>query len=744
MDVTVNNALATWDLLEKHLESFSAAWEQGEPPPLAEHLPAGPPVLRKLALVEMIKVDLEYRAASQQLLQLEQYLTEFPELVDSAGPPCDLIYEEFHVRRANGESIAPSEYYRRFPQRRDELERLLGVGDVSQTTALYAERRPQDLHVGDTIDDFNLMARLGQGAFGAVFLAWQQSMGRLVALKASADKGQEARTLAQLDHQNIIRVYDQRRLPEKKLRLVYMQFASGGTLAEVVSCIRMLIPEDRSGRHLVECVQQSSEKAGMGPTVDPRTLESLAQQSWPEVVGQLGIQLAQALDYAHRQGILHRDVKPANILLAADGTPKLADFNISAQTNSTSHSAAAYFGGSLAYMSPEHLEAFNPKHGRKADELDGRADLYSLAVVLWELLTGEKPFYDTKVDDDWARTLAEMTERRKKCEFQMPMIGGDETSSALLDILKRCLSPDPSERPATGAELAQELRLCIQPQTQGLIRVSSRGWRQWALRFPVWFVLVVVTIPNVLVGVVNYLYNDQIIDQHPNPRVHDAFFLVQFIINGVAFPVGAYLVYCFVRPVARMLKSPTAIREATPEQRSIMRQKALRLGHWAALIGIVEWMIAGVIYPVAMYALTEDMGFANAGHFIISLALCGLVAAAYPFFGVTYVAVRVFFPALLPKPTIDPRVEAQLRRLSVETRVYYAIACGVPLIGMGLLILLGSDYRTAQVVLTVLIALGVFFASYTMNVIQRDITSLLTVVRPAETFGLESTTHLRR
>jgi hypothetical protein len=482
----------------------------------------------------------------------------------------------------------------------------------------------------------------------------------------------------------------------------------------------------------------------MGPTVDPRTLESLAQQSWPEVVGQLGIQLAQALDYAHRQGILHRDVKPANILLAADGTPKLADFNISAQTNSTSHSAAAYFGGSLAYMSPEHLEAFNPKHGRKADELDGRADLYSLAVVLWELLAGEKPFFDTKVDDDWGRTLAEMTQRRQKCEFQMPMVGRDETSSALLDILKRCLSPDPNERPATGAELAQELRLCIQPQTQGLIRVSSRGWRQWALRFPVWFVLVVVTIPNVLVGVVNYLYNDQIIDQHPNPKVHDAFFLVQFIINGVAFPVGAYLVYRFVRPVARMVKSPTAIREATPEQRSIMRQKALRLGHWAALIGIVEWMIAGVIYPVAMHALTNEMGFANAGHFVISLALCGLVAAAYPFFGVTYVAVRVFFPALLPKPTVDPLVEAQLRRLSIEARVYYAIACGVPLIGMGLLILLGSDYRTAQVVLTVLIALGVFFASYTMNVIQRDITSLLTVVRPGETFGLESTTHHRR
>ena len=83
--------------------------------------------------------------------------------------------------------------------------------------------------------------------------------------------------------------------------------------------------------------------------------------------------------------MLHRDVKPANVLLTAEPSPKLADFNISFSDKVDGATPAAYFGGSLAYMSPEQLEACNPAHARSADELDGRSDLYSLGMVLWEL-----------------------------------------------------------------------------------------------------------------------------------------------------------------------------------------------------------------------------------------------------------------------------------------------------------------------------------------------------------------------
>ena len=138
-----------------------------------------------------------------------------------------------------------------------------------------------------------------------------------------------------------------------------------------------------------------------------------AGRTWPETVCWLGVCLANALDYAHRRGVLHRDVKPANVLLTAEASPKLADFNVSFSSKLDGANPAAFFGGSLAYMSPEQLEAFNPASAREAGDLDGRSDLYSLCIILWELLTGRRPFRDDGLGENWARTLAGMTEQRR-------------------------------------------------------------------------------------------------------------------------------------------------------------------------------------------------------------------------------------------------------------------------------------------------------------------------------------------
>src|SRR5688572_4165548 len=91
-----SDTVQIWDALADRIETFIGAWESGEPPRLADHVPEGPRVVRKLALLEMIKVDLEYRWKAGQGRLIEDYAHEFPELVD-AGAPCDLIYEEFHI-----------------------------------------------------------------------------------------------------------------------------------------------------------------------------------------------------------------------------------------------------------------------------------------------------------------------------------------------------------------------------------------------------------------------------------------------------------------------------------------------------------------------------------------------------------------------------------------------------------------------------------------------------------------------
>ena len=149
-------------------------------------------------------------------------------------------------------------------------------------------------------------------------------------------------------------------------------------------------------------------------------------------------------------------MKPANVLLTAEGSPKLADFNVSFSCKLDGANPAAFFGGSLAYMSPEQLEAFNPAHAATAGDLDGRADLYSLCVILWELLAGRRPFRDDALAGDWGQMLARMTERRRA--------GVDPAEIA-------ALPAGPPGRAGTGAARGPRPR----PATAG--RRPGRPWR---------------------------------------------------------------------------------------------------------------------------------------------------------------------------------------------------------------------------------------------------------------------------
>ncbi len=281
---------------------------------------------------------------------VEDYLAEFSFL--AADVPVDLLYEEIHVRRQAGETSPPADLFKRFPAQAAELRRLLGEASHVKSTTLVKQgpRRSLGLMPGDQVDDFDLIARLGEGAFGDVFLARQRSMQRIVALKVTADKGAEPQTLAQLDHENIVRVYDQRQLSESGVRLMYMQYAAGGTLQAVVERLRSTPPLERTGAHYLKAVDAVLAGRGEDPPVDSALRAKLESMHWPQVVCWLGARLARALDYAHSAGVLHRDVKPANVLLTAEGSPKLADFNISFSSKLDGATPAAYFGGSLAYI----------------------------------------------------------------------------------------------------------------------------------------------------------------------------------------------------------------------------------------------------------------------------------------------------------------------------------------------------------------------------------------------------------
>src|SRR5262249_37485237 len=131
---------SAWNALIERVDALLAAWDAGPVPPrLADFLPAEPPALRRLVLVDLIKVDLEQRhRRGLTLRRVEDYAAEHPELAGEGGMPCDLLYEEYHLRRRLGEDVSLGEYRDRFPGQIAELARLLGTHSTYQSTTAQA------------------------------------------------------------------------------------------------------------------------------------------------------------------------------------------------------------------------------------------------------------------------------------------------------------------------------------------------------------------------------------------------------------------------------------------------------------------------------------------------------------------------------------------------------------------------------------------------------------------------------
>ena len=132
-------------------------------------------------------------------------------------------------------------------------------------------------------------------------------------------------------------------------------------------------------------------------------------------------QLAEGLEHAHARGLLHRDLKPSNVLLAADGTPMLLDFNLAVEQVADSpedEMRRALVGGTLPYMSPEHLDAFNPNGTTPALAVNERSDIYAMGLILFEMLTGEPPFPEPPP----GTPLVETMELMIACRLQPPSL----------------------------------------------------------------------------------------------------------------------------------------------------------------------------------------------------------------------------------------------------------------------------------------------------------------------------------
>ena len=343
---------------------------------------------------------------------------------------------------------------------------------AAEKTAVATDARPMALLPGAKVDDFEIVRLLGRGAFGHVYLARQVSLDRLVALKISANRGSEGRTMARLEHQHIVQVFAEKVDPDFNQRLLCMQLVPGIGLDKI---ILMLHPApgggaaeatdhsatEWTGAELLAIIDRS---ASLPTALDPSALhdrEALARMDDVEATAWFGGRMAEALDFAHRHGVLHRDIKPANILVNPYGRPMLADFNISSQPVGSEPGGEELFGGTFTYMAPEHLDAFNPSHPAGHDAVTPRSDMYSLGLVLQQLLAGRMQFPQPEKKPEIADTLQAMAVERRR---QRPACkaGAPSARKTLERTISRCLEPEPKDRFSAGAELAEQLDGCRQ------------------------------------------------------------------------------------------------------------------------------------------------------------------------------------------------------------------------------------------------------------------------------------------
>jgi serine/threonine protein kinase/tetratricopeptide (TPR) repeat protein len=415
------------------------------------------------ARLALLRADMALRWEAGEKPGTEWYLDRYSDL--SEDTIVALAYEEYCLREEDGEKPDPADYLVRFtcvarPLRRVlEIHELVGSGSTATALALSPANAPDQSEsdfpeAGQIIDGFVLVEELGRGAFARVFLARERQLAdRPVALKVTRRGSREPQTLARLQHTHIVPVHSHRIDRATGLHLLCMPYFGRITLARVLAECRGR--DEDSGSALVEALDRLEPPEAMTVRL-PAGRRALYRRSYFEGIAWWGARLAEALVHAHDRGVLHRDIKPSNVLVTSDGMPMLLDFNLAREPVAEDETAgdSDALGGTIDYMAPEHLTALA---GTDPESVDGRSDIFGLGVVLYEAVTGRRPYASPRRGFSIVDALLRAADERQTGPAPPRDIEPDLPQS-LDAVIRRCLEPDPDFRYQTAADLAADLQ----------------------------------------------------------------------------------------------------------------------------------------------------------------------------------------------------------------------------------------------------------------------------------------------
>ena len=419
------------------------------------------------ALAGTLAEEMASSWARGERTRAEEILARHPEVAGCPEAAVRLIYEEVLLRREAGDEPGEAELRERFPRWHAELaillacDRLVHQGDGDATASWSPAGMPDGAwpEVGERIGGFRLLARLGAGSLGCTFLASDPDLAdRPVVLKLTPRGLDEHVSLARLQHTNVVPLYAAPEFPERHLRALCMPYLGGASLDRVLDDLRARMePGGRlDGRAIVEAIDRAQEGLPVAVESGGPARRLLAALPYPEAVAWIAGCLADALHAAHGRGLVHLDVKPANVLLAADGTPMLLDFHLARPPVVPDGPQPASIGGTPSTMAPEQRTAMKAlAEGRPVKvTIDGRADVYALGRLI-----------DAALDVPGAR---------------------DGASPGLRAIVARCVEADPSRRYPDAAGLGDDLRRHLNdlPLRGVANRSLAERWAKWRRRSP--------------------------------------------------------------------------------------------------------------------------------------------------------------------------------------------------------------------------------------------------------------------